>query len=242
MTLVPYRMRIAHARRRPVAHAFTYRQVMWLVDLDDGSPVRWPLRWLARFEARDHLVAQGLSLKGAVQLFLGEHGRSGDGHRVLMLANARSFGYVFNPLTLYFCHGANGDLRCIVAEVHNTYGGRHRYLFDIDANGHGSLVKAFTVSPFLNAAGRYDLSVACNADGVSVAIAFLREGDTAPVFSATMQGRPARLTHPAVLVGTLLSPVASRLVTARIRWQGLRLWARGVPIVDGPHARRERVP
>ena len=57
------------------------------------------------------------------------------GGRVLMLANARVLGYVFNPLTVYWCHRADGALACVVAEVHNTYGERHCYLLRPDDAG-----------------------------------------------------------------------------------------------------------
>ncbi len=240
MTTVPYRVRIAHARGAPVAHRFSYRQVMWLVDLDSPAPLPWPLRWLVRIEAPDHLVAPGQTLRSAIEDFLADQGRDVTLGRLRMLTNARTFGYVFSPITVYFCDAPDGSPAALVAEVHNTYGGRHRYLLDLDVDGHAVQPKTFTVSPFLEARGEYGMTFVWNGTALRIGITFTPEGAARPVFSASLDGGPASLWHPAVLLGAVLSPVASRLVMARIRWQGLRLWAKGVPVVDGPGARRTR--
>ena len=122
---------IAHERREPVRHAFHYRHAMWLVDLDAvPDAAARAARRSRRFEARDHLGDPDATLRANVDAYLAEHGIDLDGGRVLMLANPRSFGYVFNPLTVYWCYDdrPTDARRCVVAEVHNTYGGRHCYL------------------------------------------------------------------------------------------------------------------
>ncbi len=68
---------------------------------------------------------------------------------------ARVLGYVFNPITLYWCHDADGVLRHIVAEVHNTYGGRHAYLLPPDAERPAMVTKKLYVSPFNAVDGYY---------------------------------------------------------------------------------------
>ena len=60
----------------------------------------------------------------------------------MMLAHARVFGYVFNPLTVYWCHRADGPLACVVAEVHNTYRQRHAYLLRTDDHGRAQAAEA----------------------------------------------------------------------------------------------------
>ena len=76
-----------------------------------------------------------------------------------MLANARVLGYVFNPLTVYWCHRPDGELECVVAEVHNTYRERHCYLLRPDAAGRAETAKEFYVSPFLTVAGDYRMAL-----------------------------------------------------------------------------------
>ncbi len=61
-----------------------------------------------------------------------------------MLASARVFGHVFNPLSLFWCHDAAGELRCVLAEVHNTYGERHCYLLETDDAGRASVPRRST--------------------------------------------------------------------------------------------------
>lgn len=75
--------------------------------------------------------------------------------RITMLASARVFGHVFNPPSLFWCHDRAGELRCVVAEVHNTYGERHGYLLETDDAGWASVPKAFYVSPFNDVDGQY---------------------------------------------------------------------------------------
>ena len=98
------RARVRHVRRRPFRYALAHRTTMWLVDADDSRP---------------------LALK--VRAFLDGHSLGWSADRVLVLANARSLGYVFDPLTTYFCLDAEGRLEGVLAEVHNTYGERHCY-------------------------------------------------------------------------------------------------------------------
>ncbi len=158
-----YATTIEHERRAPVHHAFHYRHTMWLVDLDAVPAVPRVLGPLATFEARDHFGDPDATLRSNVDAYLAEHGIDLRGGRVLMLANPRSFGYVFNPLTIYWCYDGAGSVpergtgapACVIAEVHNTYGGRHCYLIIPDASGHAEVDKDFYVSPFFAVDGRY---------------------------------------------------------------------------------------
>ena len=139
-TPVLYDAVVGHTRRPvpgggPVANAFSYRVHMWLVDLDRLPTLPRGLGWLARFEARDHLGSPQRSLRANVDAFLSVHDIDLTGGRVLMLANARVAGYVFNPISVHWCYRASGELACIVAEVHNTYGERHAYLLRPDPAG-----------------------------------------------------------------------------------------------------------
>ncbi|MUL76900.1 DUF1365 domain-containing protein [Mycolicibacterium sp. CBMA 226] len=228
------RTTIHHARTVPVRHTFTYRSYSWLVDLDAVPTFPYLLRPLAGFHAADHVGDPHRTLRENVDSYLGEHGIDLSGGRIRMLANARVFGFVFNPLTLYWCHDADGTLVCAIAEVHNTYGGRHRYLLPADQLGQMTVPKAFYVSPFNPVSGRYVLRVPEPArDRLRVAITLL-DPSGGVVLAATWTGsiHPAR---PATVLATALAaPLAPLLVAARIRWQGVRLWARGLPLHPRP--------
>ena len=119
-----YEVTISHARSAPLRNVFRYRGYLWLVDLDHLPRVPW----LARFRARDHLGDPRASIRANLEAFLAARGVDLGGGRVTMLAQARVLGYVFNPLTVYWCHRPDDTLACVVAEVHNTYRQRHAYL------------------------------------------------------------------------------------------------------------------
>ena len=134
---------------------FRYRSYLWLVDLDHLPRVPG----LARFRARDHLGDPRASIRANLDRFLAARGVDLGGGRVTMLAHARVLGYVFNPLTVYWCHRPDGTLACVVAEVHNTYRQRHAYLLHTDERGRAEVPKEFYVSPFYPVDGCYRMSL-----------------------------------------------------------------------------------
>ncbi len=230
-----YDTRVAHGRTERVQHGFAYRHATWLVDLDDVPALPRPLRWLARFDARDHLGDPAVSIRANVDAYLAAEGVHLDGGRVLMLATPRSLGHAFNPLSVFWCHDRTGALACVVAEVHNTYGERHCYLLRPDAHGHAGADKAFYVSPFFAVDGRYEMTFTDPTiqDELRVAITLTR-GDHV-VFRASVEGRPDAAA-PSFLAGSLRHPAAGRRVMGLIRLQGVRLWLKHLPVVPRPVA------
>jgi uncharacterized protein len=128
-----YEATVRHVRRQTIERAFTHRVYYWLVDLGELPALPGWMRPFAGFDARDHLGDPALSIRQNLDAYLATQGVELHGGRVLMLANARVLGYVFNPLTVYWCHRADGTLECVLAEVHNTYRERHCYLLRPDA-------------------------------------------------------------------------------------------------------------
>jgi DUF1365 family protein len=232
-----YRTRVTHGRTERVRHGFRYRHATWLVDLDHVPELPRPLRWLARFDARDHLGDPTATLRANVVRYLATEGIDLDGGRVLMLATPRSFGYAFNPLTVFWCHDRAGALVAVVAEVHNTYGERHCYLLRPDAHGAACADKAFFVSPFFGVDGRYEMTFTdpADADGeeLRVAITLTRAGTV--VFRASVEGYPDTAV-PSFLAGSLRHPATGGRTIALIRLQGIRLWLKHLPLMPRPVA------
>jgi uncharacterized protein len=220
-----YECRISHARTVPLRNVFSYRTYLWLVDLD-RLPRPRTLMPLARFSARDHLGDPRRGIRENLDRFLAERDVDLGGGQVLMLAHARVFGYVFNPLTVYWCHRADGTLACVVAEVHNTYGERHAYLLHTDGRGRAEVPKEFYVSPFYPVDGRYRMSLPEPGDRLALSIALGRPGGDK--FSAGVQGRAVPATARALAAAALRHPWSTAVVTARIRWQGIKLYLRGL--------------
>jgi DUF1365 family protein len=203
----------------------------WLIDLDDPPRLPWYLRPLARFDVCDHLGGRGPAIKDDLRGFLAARGIALDG-RVVMLANARVFGHVFDPLTVFWCLGPDGRTRHVIAEVHNTYGERHAYLLAPGPAGIAETDKEFYVSPFNDVSGRYRLSFQLAPDRVRVRVALSQHGK--PVFGASFDGVPRPATRRAVLAAAAGMPLMPQRVSALIRLHGLWLWARRLPIVRRP--------
>jgi DUF1365 family protein len=235
-----YLTEISHTRRRPWHHGFRYQHPMWLVDLAT-MPHGALLGRLLRFDPRDHLGDPTCTIRDNIVEWVGSRGIDVSGDRIVMFANPRMLGYVFNPITVYWCLRAEPELagfdaavRCVVAEVHNTYGGRHCYLLTPDAAGRASVDKALYVSPFNPVDGSYEMRFTLPADLVHVGIILRRDGQVA--FHATLNGYRSRVTTLTTLRTLLHYPLGALRVTALIRYQGIRLLLRGLPVVGRPDA------
>lgn len=230
-----YPCTITHVRRAPRYYALRHRTYLWLVDVDDPPVLPRPLRPLARFSARDHFTGRAPSIRAALDGFLDEHGIDLRGGRVLMLAHARILGHVFNPLTLYWCYDADGGPRCVVAEVHNTYGERHAYLLHTDGAGTATVAKEFYVSPFNPVDGHYEMRLSPPGERLRLSIRLQRPGS--PPFTATVHGTRRPATAPALLHLALRRPWSTLMVSAAIRFHGIRLFLRGLPVQPRPGRR-----
>jgi hypothetical protein len=251
-TPVIYECRVTHARAEPVRNVFSYRGYQWLVDLDAIPRMRGGLRLLADFRASDHLGDPGRSIRENLTAFLASRGIDLGGGRVLMLTQARVFGYVFNPLTVYWCHrasqtsasetgaagaaGAAEPLECVVAEVHNTYGQRHCYLLRTDPRGRAETAKEFYVSPYNPVDGRYRMSLPEPGERLALSIVLHRPGR--PPFTASLRGHAVSSGGPGLVAAAVRHPWSTAVVAGRIRWQGIKLYARGLR----PRARPDGAP
>jgi DUF1365 family protein len=226
VTGVLYECTITHVRTAPLRNIFAYRTYQWLVDLDDLPRLPRALRPLAGFRARDHLGDPARTIRCNVGAFLRARGVDLDGGRVMMLAHARVLGYVFNPLTVYWCHRADGELACVIAEVHNTYGERHAYLLRTDERGRAVALKEFYVSPFYPVDGRYRMSFPEPGERLALKVVLARP-DGHP-FIASVHGKAIPATPRALIAAVARHSWSTVAVTARIRWQGIRLYIRGL--------------
>jgi DUF1365 family protein len=233
-----YECRVFHARRTPLRNAFRYRTYQWLVDLDELPRLRGPLRLLAGFDARDHLGDPDQPIRANIEQFLRQRGVELGGGRVLMLAHARVLGYVFNPLTVFWCHHPDGTLACVIAEVHNTYRQRHAYLVQTDERGRARAGKELYVSPYHPVDGWYQMSLPPPGARLALAITLHRPGGYR--FTASVQGRRRPATAPALLLAAARHPWSTLMVAAQIRFQGIKLYARGLRPVPRPPAMTQK--
>ncbi|KJK10110.1 hypothetical protein UB45_20440 [Terrabacter sp. 28] len=233
---------VAHSRRTPLRHSFTYGHYQWLVDLDDLPRMPWPVKLFARFDARDHLDRGRLGggIRGDVSRFLEARGVTLEPtDRVLMLANARVLGHTFDPLSVFWCLRPDNSLLAVVFEVHNTYGERHGYLLDVADDGTATVGKAFYVSPFNDTSGEYAVRLVLEPRAVSVTVALERGGER--IMTAVTRGTPEPATPRALLRLVRRHGLMTQRVTALIRAHGIRLWLRRLPVVPRPRHPEEAV-
>lgn len=225
---------VHHMRHRPIRHGFTTRHHTWLIDL--ASPPRLP-RWARHisFDARDHLAgsADWAELGSNVRRCVAREGLPAETiDRILMLAHPRVLGHTFNPLTGYWCL-AGDTVIALVLEVHNTYGGRHAYVFTADEARSGALLsKAFHVSPFNRVDGIYQVRITSNRNQIAIRIRLVI--DQTPVLTASVGGRVVPVTPRTLFTTLLRDPFMPQRVSLQIRIHGVWLWLRRLPIQERP--------
>jgi hypothetical protein len=231
---------VTHVRRQAPRRSFDHRIYLWLVDVDHLPDLpRW-LRPFAGFRAADHMGRPERSIRQNLDEWLATQDIDLHGGRVLMLANARVLGYVFNPITVYWCHRPDGSLECVVAEVHNTYGERHCYLLRPDSSGRADVAKELYVSPFLGPHGEYVMRVPEPSASLSVTVALRQDGRT--TLAATVRGTRKSAGTWSLVRMLARRPLMPQRVSALIRGHGIALWLRGVPIARRvPHVHQEGV-
>jgi hypothetical protein len=233
---------VRHARLRPVRHAFRYPAFFLRVPvhrLDGRSRGSWLFGAnrpaLLAFAEADH--GTGGAARDWIRGLLRAGGVEADGE-VWLHTFPRVLGYVFKPVSFWYCHDAGGALRAVVAEVNNTFGERHCYL--LTAPGGGPLrqgaelraAKVFHVSPFCGVEGRYRFRFA-NLPERSIARVD-HDDEAGPVLQTSLSGRYRPLDARGCLRALAGYPAFTFGVMLRIHWQALRLWAKRVPFFRKP--------
>jgi DUF1365 family protein len=232
--------KVMHRRAAPAYHL---EHDVWYaaLDLDELDEVPARIRMISRnrrnlleFRDADHWPEPASDVRTSVHAHLREVGEDPDGWRITMVTNLRVLGYVFNPATFYLCRDAQGVLRIVVIEVHNTHGERHLYTLRATADGRpgtdrlvASMAKDFYVSPFIDMEGRYTVHVADEPGRLRIAINE-RQGER-PVLATSLVLERRALTNRSVLRAFLRHPLVTHKTIAAIHWHALRLWRRGVP-------------
>lgn len=236
--------KVFHRRLRPRRHELSYRVFYMLIDIDELDALDRGSRLFAHnrfglfsFHDRDYGPRDGRPLRPWIEAQLARAGLARGG-RILALCLPRVLGYVFNPLTVYFCHDAGGRLAAMFYEVSNTFGDRHSYLIPVaDANEtvlRQSCDKAFFVSPFIEVAGSYDFTVLLPERRIGLTI---RESDReGALLTASFAGEAQPFTDAILLNAFLTHPLLTLKIMAGIHWEALKLWLKGVPLVARPMA------
>ncbi len=245
-----YYGRVVHHRLRPRRHTLAYRVFSLLLDLDDLAASGSRLRLFSHngfnlfsFHDRDHGPGDGTALRTWLGRQLAAAGLDADGGRIEVLCYPRILGYVFNPLTVYFCRRPDESLSAIVYEVNNTFGERHSYVIPVDAPAAAVVRQAcdkrLYVSPFNDTHGGYRFRVTPPAGDVEVIVNYV--DDAGLILHAGFRGARGPLTDRALITAFLRYPLMTVKVTAGIHLEALRLWRKGLRLVRRPAAPAESV-
>lgn len=241
------RGRVWHKRLRPTVHSFNYGTYFWLMPLralreTPQDLIRRNRRGLMSFHDRDHGDGRDDALAWFDELMQGAGVDDADGE-VWLHTFPRVLGFVFNPVSFWYAHRADGSLAAILAEVNNTFGERHGYLLrgpDLRLGAELTADKVFHVSPFCAVEGRYRFRFQLDqAPGQAPHHTLVRvdhDDDTGPLLCTSVGGHLAPLTPRNRLQAFFGTPLMTLGVVARIHWQALRLALKRLPFHRQPPA------
>jgi len=231
---------VRHRRHVPHPHSFSYRMAQLYLDLDELDHVfdgRWfwsvGRRNVAEFRRSDYLGAANIPLAEAVR----NCAEKVTGRRpgpVRLLSHLRYGGYVFNPVSFYYCYDQGGAaLQCIIADITNTpWRERHAYVLPVEGPLDWKFDKTFHVSPFMAMSREYDWHFTEPGERLSVHMNVTR--DSQPEFAATLSLQRRPLNAASLRRILWRYPLMTAQVITAIHWQALRLWLKRNPVHTHP--------
>lgn len=244
---------VTHSRLRPKKHKLRYRVFSFLLDLDEIDGLAAKLKLFSRnrfnlfsFHDRDHADGGRADLRTCLEAILTDHGLGDCGHKIRLLCYPRLLGFVFNPLSVYFCHRADGSVGAVLYEVSNTFGDRHSYLIPVHEGAlddknllRQSCAKGFYVSPFVDMVADYHFRIRIPDDTVAVTI---RETDAKGTFlTAAFVGDRTEISDRTLLGAFVRYPLMTLKVVAGIHWEALHLWRKGLKFHKRPEPPKQAV-
>jgi DUF1365 family protein len=236
---------VMHARLKPFGHRFVYTVFSLLLDidrLDEANKTSGIFSInrpnLTSFYESDQVERPGETVRQFVDRLLAQAGQHTRAARVLLLCYPRIFGYVFNPISVYFAYDAVGELTAVIYAVRNTFGERHTYVAPIrpgefsPAGVRQERMKIFHVSPFIDMGTRYHFRVLPPGRIVRLRIHETQKGE--PLLAATFVGEQKTLDTTTLAACLLKIPFMTWKITAGIHWEALKLWLKGARFRKSP--------
>ena len=236
-----YECSVMHHRLAPKSHHFSYNIFMFYLDLEELDEVAKRTALFSRnrfnlysFREDDHLKLSAKTVRGNLVEYLAQNGITLDFQcRVMLLTLPRVLGYIFNPVSFYFCYDAAGQPLCAVAEVGNTFREMKPFLIRRDELRDGDVFqkivpKNFYVSPFSSLELKFDFRLRIPSEKLDIKIDD-REGDQRILLSV-LSGTQAPLNNAKLFWFTLKYPLITLKIIFLIHWHALLLWRKRIPI------------
>jgi len=232
--------RVTHLHRSPARHYGEHRSYSWYVDIDELPRLPWWIRPFARFEAEDHFDGTSKdTLRQRVDTVLARQGVFIPGGRVTALMMPRVLGRSFNPLSLFWCHDASGELRCVIAEIQTADGARSSFVLPPAEDGPAAVSAALRGAPFADENGYFLVRVPRPTDAVDLTVSLHRDDHAALV--ATWRGARRRATAGHILLLQLTRPLAPQMARIGLRIQAVMLRRRGIPVTPATPRQPRRI-
>jgi len=228
-----YNGAVKHQRFRPIEHSLNYRTFSMLLDLNEIENLAKNISIfslnkfnLFSFYNRDHGARDGSSLKDWVQKNIKKFNISNNITKITLLCYPRVFGYVFNPLSVFYCY-ENNDLRAIFYEVKNTFNEQHTYIFKIKDNEkiEQKCKKKFYVSPFMDMETYYNFKLLNPKEKLSIFIRQTNGEET--VLTATQTGDKKEFSFKQLLINFFKYPLMTIKIISSIHYEAFFLWKKG---------------
>lgn len=228
-----YKGRVRHTRTRPVSHKLEYRVYYGWFDIDELDKLDRELRLfslerfnLFGFSRRDHGPDDGSSLRSWATATLGERGIDLEDGHIMLLAHPRVLGQVFNPISVWYCYNAAGQLTALIHEVRNTFGDKHCYVVAVEGNDLGhEFEKKMHVSPFNDLSSTYRFSL--NIPGERLTLSIDQHDDEGSFLRAGLALSRIPLTDSNLFRLFWSHPLLTAKVVTAIHWEAIRLWIKG---------------
>jgi uncharacterized protein len=234
-----YQGEVTHRRLAPVTHELRYRVYNMFVDIDELPALSQRLRLFGynRFNLfsitdRKHGPGDGTPIAKAIWAIAKATPTRAPVARIFMFCYPSVLGFVFNPLTVYYGFGGDGELQLMIYEVNNTFGERHTYAIPAGDELAQFAPKKFHVSPFNQVEGDYRFSI--NAPGDHLRLGIALETGGKPCLKAWFSGERKPLTDANLLRSFLSLPLLPLQVMGGIHWEALKLWRKGLPLRRKP--------
>ena len=224
---------VTHKRFKPVKHFLKYKTFSFFIDLDeiekldkDNIIFSFNRFNVFSFYNKDHGDRDGKSLKVWVIDNLRKFNINEKINKIKLLCYPRIFGYVFNPLSIFYCY-QDGELKVVFYEVKNTFNEQHTYIFKVkDSNVvTQKCKKKFYVSPFMNMDTYYSFRLLNPNEKLSVSIKQTDKKDT--ILTAVQTGERKDFNLKQLVINFFRYPLMTIKIISAIHFEALLLWKKG---------------